>query len=137
MQRCGIRASRCGGVYAGGNVSGWQLALQRWDCSEDLDTDLHHGITPGCPSSAEWRLLSQTWRQLGKGKRDAVADGGDRRAVRAGTVRGRWFACRPLLGLTKRLEQQVEEFEEFRLDLLNSRDEYGNSVHVTMPEFWR
>ena len=123
-------------VYAGGRETGWQLALQRWDCWEELDVDLHHGLSPGCPTAVEWRRLSQTWRQLGK-VNEILWQMGVTGALYEPDGPWRSVRSEALLALTRRLERQVESFEVHRRDLLNSRDQYGHSVHVTMPEFWR
>ena len=123
-------------VYAGGRESGWQLALQRWDCWEELDADLHRGLSPGCPTGAEWRRLSQTWRELGKVNK-ILWQMGVTGALYEPEGPWRTVRAEALLALTRRLDRQVESFERSRLDLLNSRDRHGHSVHVTMPEFWR
>ncbi len=123
-------------VYAGGQESGWQLALQRWDCWEELDADLHQGLSPGCPTAAEWRRLSQTWRQLGQ-VNEILWQMGVTGALYEPDGPWRTVRAEGLLVLTLRLDRQVEAFERSRRDLLNSRDQYGHSVHVTMPEFWR
>lgn len=53
-------------VYGDGREIGWQFSVQRWVCSEDLDVDLHQGVTAGCPTAAEWHQLAQTWLALGQ-----------------------------------------------------------------------
>ena len=122
-------------VYAGGREAGWQLALQRWDCWEELNLDLHQGLSPGCPTAAEWRRLSQTWRQVGK-VNEVLWQMGVTGALYE--LDGPWRSVRSeaLLALARRLERRVDAFEEHRRGLLNARDQYGHSVHVTMPEFW-
>ena len=122
--------------YAGGAETGWQLALQRWHCSEDLDQGLHQGVTAGCPVAAEWRLLSQAWRRLGQ-VNETLGQMGATGALYEPDGPWRVVRADAMLALMERLGHRVERFERARVALLEGRDRYGQSVHVTTPDFWR
>ena len=48
-----------------GTSAGWAAVPGQWRCDPAWESDLHQGVTPGCPTEAYLLLLSESWASVG------------------------------------------------------------------------